>query len=77
MSAFLKNLPVKLPGGRCYLSLATDTPVLIHTGRGGGGRGTSVRLEGRNFARGVENTNMTDCFSSLKKPVLRIHDILV
>jgi hypothetical protein len=40
------------------------TSVLIHIGKegkGGGGRGEPVRrLEGRQFTRGVANTNMTD-----------------
>ncbi len=47
----------------------TCTPVVIHTGKGGrGGGGEPVRrLEGRQFTRGVENTKMTDCISSLYK----------
>ncbi len=56
MSAFLKNLPVKeqyLAAG-VYLSeapypLPLVTPVLIHTGKGGGGGGLDEpvrRLEG-------------------------------
>jgi hypothetical protein len=40
--------------------------ILIHTGKGGGGVDEPVRrLEGRQFTRGVENTNMADCISSL------------
>ncbi len=40
------------------------TSVLMHTGKGGGGQPVR-RLEGRQFITGVENTNMTDCISSL------------
>jgi hypothetical protein len=37
-----------------------------HSEGGGGGLDEPVRrLEGRWFTRGVENTNMTDCISSL------------
>jgi hypothetical protein len=43
-----------------------STPVLIHTGKGRRGVGEPVtRLDGRYFTRGVENTNMTACISSL------------
>jgi hypothetical protein len=42
------------------------TPVLVHTGKGGRGIGEPVRrLDGRYFKRGVENTIMTGCISSL------------
>ncbi len=62
MSSFLKNWPLKVLGGRCYLSEAQDplpkppppplhtvwihTPVLIHTRMGGGGRWTSEKVRG-------------------------------
>ena len=40
--------------------------VLVHTGKGGGGGDEPVRrLRWRQFTRGVENTNKTDCISSL------------
>ncbi len=61
MSAFLKNLPVKVLGGRCLsvwgpqsptppplytLCEYIHTPVLIHTCKGGGGRWTSGNIRG-------------------------------
>ncbi len=73
MSAFLKNW-VKVLGGRCLSDwgpwspspappvthcINTCTSVIIHTGKRGGGRWTSEKV------RGVENTNMTTCLSSL------------
>ncbi len=62
MSAFLKNLPVKILGGRCLsvwgprsppppvthcMNTCTPVFVLIHTGKGGeGGRWTSEKVRG-------------------------------
>jgi hypothetical protein len=42
-------------------------PVLIHTGKEGGGGQPVRRFEGRYLTRGVENINMTDCISPVYK----------
>jgi hypothetical protein len=39
--------------------------ILIHTGKGGGGVEPQRRGEGQSSQNWVENTNMTDCLSSL------------
>jgi hypothetical protein len=77
---FLKIDQYKYLAAGVYLSEAPDPPppdthcmstftaVLIHTvkGEGGGGVGEPVRrLQGHKFTKPVENTNMTDCVSSL------------
>ncbi len=51
--------------------LNTPPPPQPHTvctftlGRGGGVGEVREKVEGQQFTRGVENTNMTDCISSL------------
>ncbi len=42
---------------------ATHCLHILERGRGGGGQ---RETRGQQFTRGVENTNMTDCISSLK-----------
>ncbi len=78
MSAFLKNWLVKVFGGRCLSVRRSPIPppllqtarknnqVLLHTSKGGGGEGEpEKRLVGQLFTKSVENTNITDCISSL------------
>jgi hypothetical protein len=62
---YLSTQPDPLPP---RYTLYKYIPLYLFTqGRGGGGKGSEPvrRLEGRKFTRGVENTNMTDCISSL------------
>jgi hypothetical protein len=45
---------------------ATHCLYILYIGKGGGGLGeVREEVEGQQFTRGVENTNMTDCISSL------------
>ncbi len=37
----------------------------VYFGKGGGVGKVREKIEGQQFTRGVENTNMTDCISSL------------
>ncbi len=71
MSAFLKNWPVKVLGGKCLsvwgpdplptrVTHCTNTCPCTYSHRKGGGRGIGEpvrRLEGRLLTRGVENNN--------------------
>ncbi len=38
----------------------------VYFGKGGGVGEVREKVEGQQYTRGVENTNMTDCISSLK-----------
>jgi hypothetical protein len=49
-----------LPPPHCLYKNTTFT-----LGRGGGVGEVREKVEGQQFTRGVENTNMTDCISSL------------
>ncbi len=73
---YLPEAPILPPAAGVYLPEAPILPpfllrtvwihtaVLFHTGKGGVVEPVR-RLEGREFTRGVENTNMTDCITSL------------
>ncbi len=62
--------PARSPPPSCYTlyKYSTWTPVLIHTGKGGGEL-TREKARGATVHKGspVENTNMTDCIANLYK----------
>jgi hypothetical protein len=46
-------------------TLSVYTVLYVYFGKGGGVGEVREKVEGQQFTRGVENTNMTDCISSL------------
>ncbi len=53
-----------LPSGP-ILSGLSRTILYVYFGKGGGLGEVREKVEGQQFTRGVENTHMTDCISSL------------